>query len=463
MLEELLNCEIKENVGIGDICFGMSEEEFYNRYNIEYYIERGIILFNAFDNYIKYYLFDESINLLFKKLKDSSTFLDGIYLSNHFRGKFLGNITIGSSLGELRAFRKDIQWEEDKLFLGSGYRIKIEVDIDQKTYLSHGLDDFYTGAIDHCPITKIMMNPWCRDEYWCNDSTALWLGGKQGDKWIEPDENYLETRYQYGDEDSMQDKEPNLTNQEANILYYLLYNEQLSHEQLITWAYSQYHEKGCSQWIENLALCGDINQAKLLIEEKFSIIGLSDRVYLSKIAYEYFKHLSSIEETIKKLLKMQHFFDKDTIEILYRIEDIYHHQESVSVMLKDLLTPYKTLYQNNITNFYQAQEMLSYSINVKRSAVSHEDYNTIKDGRTMIFNNSDTIHQMIEKILNHSDFSVMKKLENAQWLIYLNGEKVLRLIVRQDYIDREVFYEYPFALIEYRSSVEIFCKCNVQV
>jgi len=201
-IKEILNYDIIENVGIGDIRFGMSLEEFESLYNIKDLLKLDIIKepnihMNKIIGY-SYELFNRSVNISFYKNK-----LIAIHLYQNFQGKLNGKIGIGSYFGELRALRKDIAFcdDFDGYVLGTGWgRFKFMLDedeyptgeIDGKFIAPawHWYRDFHLGKLDHYKIESFSMEAWDRNN---PDSSASWC--QYLDEWIEPEEKYLEIRY----------------------------------------------------------------------------------------------------------------------------------------------------------------------------------------------------------------------------------------------------------------------------
>ena len=196
-IKEILHYDIIENVGIGEIRFGMSEEEFLELYDIEKVKKEGLI---HAEKYRTYSIHNDSIILCFSNLEDKELYY--IRLENNFQGKLNGKIGIGSYFGELRALRKDIRFcdDFDGYILGTGYRFKFMLDEDEYPtgeingeFIApawHWHRDFHLGKLDHYKIESISMEAWDRSdadhsEWWCS-----YL-----DDWIEPEEKYLEIRY----------------------------------------------------------------------------------------------------------------------------------------------------------------------------------------------------------------------------------------------------------------------------
>jgi len=185
-IKEILNYDIIENVGIGDIRFGMSEKEFFGLFDIPKAINEKITQGLKESGY---WFFNDSIQIYFNSLKK----LSYISLRNNFQGKLNGKIGIGSYIGELRALRKDIfvYRGDEGLCLGTGFRFIIEIDDDPfEKYITPNYNDFAKGSLDEFKITSISIGPWSRSDpdhrqWWCH-----YL-----DEWIEPEEKYLEIRY----------------------------------------------------------------------------------------------------------------------------------------------------------------------------------------------------------------------------------------------------------------------------
>ena len=202
-IKEILNYDIIEHAGIGDIRFGMSMEEFSQLYDVQKAIKNKILRIpmdlDKVTYYNAYYMFDDSVCLAF----DIEKKLYSIYLYKNFKGKLNGKIGIGSYFGELRALRKDIVFcdDFDGYVLGTGWgRFKIMLDEDE--YPTGEIDgkfiapawhwhrDFHLGKLDHYKIESISMEAWDRDN---PDSSANWC--QYLDEWIEPEEKYLTIRY----------------------------------------------------------------------------------------------------------------------------------------------------------------------------------------------------------------------------------------------------------------------------
>ncbi len=55
----------------------------------------------------------------------------------------------------------------------------------------------------------------------------------------------------------------NLTDNEASVLFYLLEKVEMSHENFVSRAYSQYDDDGAHPWVEKAALTVDLSEAKV--------------------------------------------------------------------------------------------------------------------------------------------------------------------------------------------------------
>jgi len=194
-IQEILNYDIIENVGIGDVQFGMSEKYFLELYDVKKGVKDNIFVDN---NRGSYYFKDRSIYIDFNIEK--KLYSIGVY--TNFQGKLNGKIGIGSYFGELRALRKDIRFcdDFDGYILGTGYRFQFMLDEDEYPtgelngeFIApawHWHRDFHKGKLDHYKIESISMEAWNRSnanhtEWWCD-----YL-----DDWVEPEDKYLEIRY----------------------------------------------------------------------------------------------------------------------------------------------------------------------------------------------------------------------------------------------------------------------------
>lgn len=185
-IKEILNYDIIENVGIGDVRFGMSENDFLKLYDVEKGIKDDIFIGKDRGSY---YFQDRSIYISF----NMENLLDSLGLYNNFQGKLNGKIGIGSYIGELRALRKDIfvYAGDEGLCLGTGFRFIIEIDDDPlEKYITPNYSNFTKGSLDEFKIISISMEAWDRSdadhsEWWCSYLS----------EWIEPEEKYLEIRY----------------------------------------------------------------------------------------------------------------------------------------------------------------------------------------------------------------------------------------------------------------------------
>jgi len=201
-INEILYYDIIENSGIGDVQLGMTMDNFSELYDIKNNLLR--IPLDGIKEYNAYYMFNDSVCLDFDRNKK----LYSIALSGNFKGKFMGKIEVGSRFGDLRALRKDMQYELDtnSLYLGTGYKFRflLEPHIEQ----TYGLDvsDYYSGKIDDWYISSIDIEKWERDGFHPNDSIwCSWtnkdrspnMWGKPDEEWVEPEEKYLKTRYSY--------------------------------------------------------------------------------------------------------------------------------------------------------------------------------------------------------------------------------------------------------------------------
>ena len=199
-IREILHYDIIENVGIGDIRFGMSEEEFLELYDIEKGKKENLIYQDKYKNYI---LFHGGVFLHFTNFAVRTLSL--IRLENNFKGKLNGKIGIGSYFGELRALRKDIQFcdDTDSFILGTGCRFQFMLDEDEYPtgeingeFIApawHWHRDFHIGKLDHYKIESFSMEPWDRN----NPFDKVWWCEYHLNNWIEPEEKYLEVRYRY--------------------------------------------------------------------------------------------------------------------------------------------------------------------------------------------------------------------------------------------------------------------------
>ncbi len=218
-LIEILNYDIIENVGLGDIRFGMTHEEFLKKYNLEDDIKNGIArqvigrdgsileaysiakdsIHISFENGILDSIILSGINGRFsleyemlQKTNDISSLID-------FKGKLNGKIGIGSRFGELRAIRRDMQYDDDTegFYLGIGYKfeIRLEPPCEFPTWFE---SSFCEGKIDDWYIDTIIMKKWDKDDEYNLDWTQWCRWTEEGDcinNWVEPEEKYLKIRY----------------------------------------------------------------------------------------------------------------------------------------------------------------------------------------------------------------------------------------------------------------------------
>ncbi len=202
-IREILHYDIIENVGIGNIRFGTTMEDFSKYYDIQKGIEDGTLeipkQLDRITDYNAYCMFNDSIYLSFDQ--DERLYSCGLY--RNFQGKLNGKIGIGSYFGELRALRKDIAFcdDFDGYVLGTGWR-RFQIMLDEDEYPTGEIDgefvvpawhwhrDFHLGKLDHYKIESISMEAWDRSN---PDSSANWC--QYLDDWVEPEEKYLQIRY----------------------------------------------------------------------------------------------------------------------------------------------------------------------------------------------------------------------------------------------------------------------------
>ena len=205
-IDEILHYDIIENVGIGSLQFGMNIYEFFDNYDVKTAMEEGkleIVESSANASYI-IDMFTNSIHLAF----DKDEKLEFISLSgNHdkdecytsvFKGKFMGKIALGSKFGELRALRRDMQYEMDteSIYLGTGYKFRFMLESENISTYGEEIRNFYKGEIDDWFIEKIYLQKWEKNRF---DSETFWCYWRQSSEglniWIEPEEKYLDVRY----------------------------------------------------------------------------------------------------------------------------------------------------------------------------------------------------------------------------------------------------------------------------
>ena len=192
-IREILNYDIIENVGIGDIKFGIKEEEFLEIYSLG----------SDTSHIVKesgYWFFDDSIQVYFNQYSS----LSYISLRNNFKGKLNGKIGIGSYFGELRALRKDIDYCDDieGYVVGTGCS-RLQINFDENEYpgkvvdgeyigpaYGHWYRDFHLGKIDHYRIESISMEICDRNNPYDSDTWCYHIKD-----WVDPEEKYLEIRY----------------------------------------------------------------------------------------------------------------------------------------------------------------------------------------------------------------------------------------------------------------------------
>ena len=145
---------------------------------------------------------------------------------------------------------------------------------------------------------------------------------------------------------------PNLTDNEASVLFYLLEKSELSYESFINWAYSQYENDGALAWVEKAALTVDLREAKDLLRNEFNITDLSGELLAGEIAYKYSSGLITDQEAVNALYDIICFGDEWPKEIqdkVYIMDDYYgwHDNPSsvVTPMLNQLLSEFEATYK----------------------------------------------------------------------------------------------------------------------
>ena len=206
-IDEILHYDIIENVGIGSLQFGMSIYEFLDNYDVKRAMEKGKLEIDKSDANASYIIemFNKSIHLGFDK-DEKLTFisLSGDYdkdenFTSEFKGTFMGKIALGSKFGELRALRRDMQYEMDteSIYLGIGYKFRFMLESENISTYGEEIKNFYKGEVDNWFIEKIYLEKWEKSRI---DAETFWCYWTQQSSeglniWVEPEENYLNVRY----------------------------------------------------------------------------------------------------------------------------------------------------------------------------------------------------------------------------------------------------------------------------
>ena len=97
-VDKILTYEIKEGEGLGDIYFGMSEQEFKKKYVSYKLIDENIIEIEDLYNDTRIYNFFNSISISINIYKGVTS----IILQNNFQGKYKNIIGIKSTYSEIK-------------------------------------------------------------------------------------------------------------------------------------------------------------------------------------------------------------------------------------------------------------------------------------------------------------------------------------------------------------------------
>jgi len=126
-IDELLKMSIVASKGIGDICLGMSASSFISSYvKNEYYYASKILKIRACFPNLLIYIFFDSINIYIDVV---SSKIVKITLYNKFEGKYLDEISLGNTVGQLRRLRSDLSFDDDNVMIGQ-YELIMVTDED---------------------------------------------------------------------------------------------------------------------------------------------------------------------------------------------------------------------------------------------------------------------------------------------------------------------------------------------
>ena len=144
----------------------------------------------------------------------------------------------------------------------------------------------------------------------------------------------------------------NYTDADISILAHMIKNNDISVEEVIEWAYSQYTDNGVEPWIEKVTLALDKSDLLDVLRDNFRISEeLEPEVRAGKIAHDYFQEKLSLMDALRALL-YDVFIDSEINEEkkqLYIAEDYFEWHESPNTealkMAQPILEKYLDKYE----------------------------------------------------------------------------------------------------------------------
>lgn len=141
----------------------------------------------------------------------------------------------------------------------------------------------------------------------------------------------------------------NLTEQEANIFYYLIEHFKMNHKACVKWAYSRYEDDGVLDWIEKFALSYSLVDVKEILSENFYIQPLPKELLIGEIAMHFFEKKINANIAVGKLFELLSGldeWDKEEVSQVYRMDDYYSWHGNPDSVVTPILAPLLKKYEN---------------------------------------------------------------------------------------------------------------------
>lgn len=141
---------------------------------------------------------------------------------------------------------------------------------------------------------------------------------------------------------------------EINFLYHLLEQGEITHNEVIDWAFTQYDGGTAEKWIEEVSIAYSKSEMIDILRSNFNVTGtLNQEKEIGQIAYVYFHKENDIKSAVRKLydvICMSNEGHKNKADIYY-VDDLFDWRDNpveetteiVEPILKEYMPRYECL------------------------------------------------------------------------------------------------------------------------